>query len=618
MSLKQTLNVTELDFDQIKENLVTYFSNSDSPFKDWDFNGSGLNILLDVLAYNTHYNAMQAHLAVSEGFIDSAQLRSSVVSHAKLLGYTPRSYSAPSATITVEFVPRNFDDAPSTISIPKGTSFTTSVNNDQYVFVTDDEHVIIKGESSYLLEDINIKQGYYQTKRFQVKKFSNQSSISYEIDDEQIDLSTLVVKVFSSAASSVPDIYSKLNDISGVDETSQIYFVNENTNGNYQISFGNNIIGKEPRNLSIIEINYLVTEGSLANNANSFTYADINPVELINQPTITVSSVAAGGNEKENIESVRYNAPLSFVTQDRAVTPEDYKNLIFKNFGEAQTISVWGGEDNDPVVYGKVFIAIKPFGTNTLTDEQKTQILSFLKGKKIISIFPEIVDPEYLSLTLDVFFKYNKNLLSMSKGQLESNVRDVVKEYNDSVLQSFDGIFRHSALSSSIDSYNQAILNSHIRVFVTKTFTIDPDNATKQTIKFSTELVPDDGEVINRSSGFTHNGVQLFFGDEADPSKSNEIRRVFTYYFKNGIKTKFNPDVGTLNTSTGELNLNEINADELTTITLDMMPISNDIAPKHNQLLQIDSSRLFVQGEADSAVGGNASSISYNTFKRDR
>lgn len=613
-SNKQALNVTELDFDAIKENLISYYSNSDSPFKDWDYAGSGLNILLDTLAYNTHYNALLAHLAVSEGFNDSAQLRSSVTSHAKLLGYTPRSYTAPSAIINVEFTPKNYGAAPPTISLPKGTAFSTNVNDKQFVFVTVDEYILHKGANSFIGENIVIKQGYYQTKKFQVKKFSQDPRLTYEIDDNQIDLSTLSVKVYQTASISVPEIYLKLTDISGVDENSRIYFVNENTNGNYQVSFGNNIIGKQPKNLSIIEFNYLVTDGEESNNANSFVFADLNPFELTRQPKITVVSKAAGGNERESIESIRYNAPLSFVTQDRAVTSDDYKNLIFKNFGEAQTISVWGGEDHNPPIYGKVFIAIKPFGANALTTGQKEEISAFLKRKKIISIFPELVDPEYLSLTLDVFFKYNKNSIALNKGELENNIRAVIKEYNDTVLQSFDGIFRYSSLTALIDSYNQSVLNSHIRVFVSKSFTIDPNNVTKKTINFSTELVPDDGVVIVNSSSFIHNNVELYFGDEENKSGPKEIRTIFTYYFKNGVRTKFN-NVGTLNIVTGTLLLNEIFADELSTVTLDLMPISNDIAPKHNQLLQIDMSRLFVQGEADSGI---LNGTTYNTFKRDR
>lgn len=616
---RQNLNITELDFDQIKNNLIDYFSNSDPKFKDWDFKGSGLNILLDALAYNTHYNAVLAHMGVSESFIDSAQLRSSVVSLAKLLGYTPRSYVAPSATINLSFTAKDAN-SPSAITISKGTPFSTEVNDKNYVFVTDDEYVLIKDEATgrYEQTGVVIKQGSYQTKRFQVNNLSNKDSTVYVIDDANIDLNSLIVKVFSSNTSSIADIYTQIQDISGIDESSTIYFINENTDSNYQISFGNGVFGKQPTNLSVIEVSYLITSGPDANKANKFTFAGVLPTGVIRQPIVTTTSIAAGGNTKESIESVRYNAPLSFITQNRAVTADDYKNLIFKNFSDVQTISVWGGEDNEPPVFGKVFVSIKPQGGDVLTVAQRNSINEFLSGKKILSIKPELIDPEYLRLTLDVFFKYNRNLITQNRGQIESAIRDVVNSFNEDRLQSFDGLFRHSTLTNVIDSYHPAILNSHVRVFITKTFELNADLVEKKTINFATELIPDDGSVIVSCSPFKINGIDTYLGDEAITG-DNENRRIFTYYYKNAVKTKINNNVGILNIMTGVMNLNEIVTDETTLVTIDLMPASNDIAPKRNQLLQIDMSRLSVVGEVDTvAVGGLSRAIDYNTFKRDR
>jgi hypothetical protein len=267
---RQNLNVTELDFDQIKANLVSYFSNSESPFRDWNFAGSGLNILIEALAYNTHYNAVIAHMGVSESFIDSAQLRSSVVSLAKLLGYTPRSYVAPTATINISFTAKD-NNSPEYIVLPKGTQFSTVLNDRRFVFVTDDEHILLQSNGKYEKEGISIKQGAYQTKRFQINNLIEKPTVAYEIDDSNIDLSSLVVKVFSSASSSNADIYSQLEDINGVDENSLIYFVAENTDSNYQITFGNNVVGKQPTNLSIVELSYLITDGSSSNGSAVFT-----------------------------------------------------------------------------------------------------------------------------------------------------------------------------------------------------------------------------------------------------------------------------------------------------------------------------------------------------------
>lgn len=613
----QNLNITELDFDQIKANLISYFTKADSPFKDWNFAGSGLNVLLDTLAYNTHYNAIMAHMGVSESFIDSAQLRTSVVSLAKLLGYTPRSYASPAALINLSFSAKDAN-SPESIILEKGTVFSSVINDRKYFFVTDDEHILSKVDGKYEKQNIVIRQGTYLTKRFQVNSAAESEFFAYEIDDTNIDLNTLDVKVFSSESSSVSEVYYPIADIAGIDNDSLIYFVNENIDSNYQISFGNGVFGKKPTNLSIIEVTYLITDGLAANGCNTFLYATTLPTGVLRAPTVTTINAALGGNTKEGIESIRYNAPLSFITQNRAVTADDYKNLIFKNFSDAQTISVWGGEDNDPPIYGKVFIAIKPYGANTLSGLQSGAILEFLRGKKILSIAPELVDPEYLKLTLDVFFKFNRNMITMGHGQLENAIRDVVNTYNEERLQSFDRVFRYSALTSAIDTYHPAILNSHVRVYISKTISLDPSNVEKKIVKFSTPLVPDDGHVIVSCSPYKAGGVNAYIGDEEIVGDSIN-RRLYTYYFKNSERVKIDDAVGTLNLDTGLMLLNEIYADALIDVTLDLMPASNDIAPKRNQLLQIDMSRIFIKGEVDTvAIGGSSRSIDYNTFKRDR
>ena len=462
-----------------------------------------------------------------------------------------------------------------------------------------------------------IRQGSYQTKRIQVNNLQPKASITYEIDDEKIDLSTLIVKVFPSPTSTVAEIYTQIEDVTGVNENSTIYFINENTNGNYELSFGNNVFGKKPGNKSIIEVSYLLTDGNEANGCNSFVFTDALPTGVIRTPIVSTSSVAAGGSVKESIESVRYNAPLSFITQNRAVTADDYKNLLFKNFSDAETISVWGGENNDPPVYGKVFISIKPSGADVLTETQRDSIVNYLNGKKVLSITPELVDPEYVKLTLDVFFKYNKNLISRNQGELENDIRGVIQNYNDTYLQSFDGIFRYSALTGAIDKFHPSILNSHIRVFVSKTFSLDPFAIEKKRINFATRLIPDDDKVIISSSAVKIGGLDVYFGDK--PSSDPVRRTIYLYYYKNAVLTVLNDNVGTLNIETGLLELNEVFPDIFTNVTLDLMPASNDIAPRRNQLLQIDMSRLFVRGEVDTvAVGGSSRAIDYNTFKRDR
>jgi hypothetical protein len=616
---RQTLNVTELDFDAIKENIKTYFKTADSQFKDWDYVGSGLNQLLDVLAYNTHYNAMLAHMALNETFIDSAQLRSSVVSNAKLIGYIPRSKASAAASLTVSFNGNN--QSQSYITLPRGSNFKTSLNGKTYVFLNLDELIInLDAEANTYTKTIEVRQGSIETKRFQVNNVSEK--LTYQIDDDNIDVSTLIVRVYNSTAQQTADIYTLFTEanIGSINNASQIYFLTENVYGKYQIEFGNNIFGKRPNNLSIIEIEYLTTAGADCNGALSFQYISSLPTGTIGILPIVTVNKATGGNSKEDIESIRFNAPNSFVSQNRAVTADDYKTIITAKFPSTQSIAVWGGEDNDPPQYGKAFICVKPKDALYLTAAQKAEILNIVKYKKVLSITPEFVDPEYINLSLDVLFKYNSSKTNLSKGELEGKIYTTVKEFDAAYLESFDGVFRHSALLKTIDTYSPAILNSLVRVYVSKSFVVDPQNASKNIIYYNTRLTNDEyGHTIIVSSPFYIKSNQCFYSDEAIDGDT-VYRRVYTYYLgDNNVQVKVNSDAGRINVVTGKVELAELYVDETTTITLNLLPASNDIAPKKNQLIRIDMNQVYVSGEIDSIdVGGSSRTIDYNTFKRDR
>jgi len=620
MSLsRQTLNVTELDFDAIKKNLITYFTSTNSQFKDWNYVGSGLNQLVDVLAYNTHYNAMLAHMALNETFIDSAQLRSSVVSNAKLIGYIPRSKASAAASLTVSFV----GDGRSYITLPRGSNFKTSLNGTTYVFLNLDELVISKdaGQNSYT-KTIEVHQGSIETKRFQVNNVSNK--LTYQIDDDGIDISTLIVRIYNSTSQQTADIYTPFTEVNigSINGNSQIYLLNENVYGKYQIEFGNDVFGKRPSNLSIIEIEYLTTSGVDSNGATSFQYISSLPTGTTSILPIVTVNAATGGNSKEDIESIRFNAPNSFVSQNRAVTADDYKTIIKAKFPSTQSIAVWGGEDNDPPQYGKAFICVKPKDALYLTTSQKAEILSIVKYKKVLSITPEFVDPEYINLSLDVLFKYNNTKTNLSKGELEGKIYTTVQAFDTAYLESFDGVFRHSSLLKTIDSYSPAILNSLVRVYVSKSFVADPQNVSKNTVYYGTSLTNDEyGHTIITSSSFYIKGNQCYYGDEEIPGDA-VYRQVYTYYLgSTSERVKVNSDAGRINIVTGKVELAELYFDGGVplTITLNLLPASNDIAPKKNQLIKIDMNQVSVSGEVDSiAIGGSSRSVDYNTFKRDR
>jgi hypothetical protein len=621
----QSVAVTELDFDAIKASLIDYFKTQESPFKDWDYTGSGLNLLIDVLSHNTHYNALLAHMAVNESFIDSAQLRQNVVSAAKLIGYTPRSAVAAKATIACSLPPRI--DSINEYVIPAGSLFSSNITdrtkNRGYRFTNLNDIICSKNSNGLLAaNNVEIYQGEIVTKRIQIN--SAQSNNEYIIDDKNIDLNTLKVAVFQNGRSEINEVYSRFSDINAVDGSTPIYFIYENYNGNYVISFGNGIFGKRPDNLNILELSYLVTDGVGSNGSNIFSYSSSFDSTKITKVDIFTINRALGGADQESTSSIKYNAPLQYISQNRAVTADDYKTLIHGKFPNVKSISVWGGEENEPPQYGKVFVSIRKnkdlnYTSDFLTYEEKQEVLSYLSDKKVLSIFPEIVDPEYVNIVLDVLFKYNRNLTTYTKIQLENKVKETISEFNTQYLDSFDGVFRHSFLTKTIDNSNPSILNSHVRIYISKSAELLADSPEKITLKYGVPLTVDNDVTIINSTGWDYNGITYYIGDTKDDT-SSDVRSLFIYYYdSNNIPIVKERNVGKITLSTGILELSPLFTDENVTLTLDLIPLSNDLAPKRNQLIQIDSSRLNVYGEVDAiAVGGSNRSAEYTTFSRDR
>lgn len=654
-NLQKRLDVTELDFDTIKSNLINYFKNTE-PFKDWDYSGSGLNQLLDVLSYNTHYNAMLAHTAVNESFIDTAQIRSSVVSNAKLLGYVPRSKTAPSINVKVEFGmatgPGTQTNPNTYIILPKGSNFKTTYGDNTFIYTTLDDHKLELNVSSsrYTGTNILLKEGSLRKNRFALSN-SNDKNV-YQIDDDNVDVSTMIVRVYDNANASSFEVYRNFTTIELTNESNlaaaPLYFLSENAYGKYQISFSNTgTFGKRPPNLGIVEIEYLTTTGAASNGAKAFGYVGstmlytstqsiVTPMSTVDEYGNVIFEKSFGGNERESIDSIRLNAPSAFVAQNRAVTANDYKSLIYSNFPIAKSIAVWGGESNVPPQYGNVYISVQPQsdGENgvSLTPAEKQDVLNFLDTKRILSISPVLVDPQRISLVLDVLFKYNNNLSVLSQNQLQNKVYNVIGAFNRDYLDSFEKVFRHSTLLRSIDTSDPAILNSLVRVFVSKKIDIKAEqtlnNQTLQperiTIDFGTALTVLDGKTIASFEGYTYKGRTIYLGDEA--SNVTNIRNVFQYTLEDGSISKFKgvngidaPPIGTIDLEKGILTLQSLQADNNVTVYIDVIPASNDIAPKRNQLLTIDMSRLNITADVDIiASGGSSRAVDYQPFSRER
>jgi hypothetical protein len=604
-------NVTELDFDKIKDSIKDHFR-SQSKYNSWDFDGSGLSLLLDILAYNTHYNAMVAHLSLNETFLDSAQIRGNVVSHAKLLGYVPRSFASSKAIIS--FTVNAGVNPPAYITLSRGTRFSTTLDQTSYSFVVLEPVQAPLLNGAYTFTNIEVTQGTLKRMLYRVdNSLENQK---FKITDENIDTNTMRVRVKANEESEEYAIYTKFTTLVGIDDASQIYYLQEDSIGTYEIYFGDGVLGKKPISNNIVEIEYVYTTGKTANGATSFTASDT--VSGYNVASVTTVTASYGGAVRETIESIRYNAPLTFIAQNRAVTADDYRALILKSVGYIESIAVWGGEDQEAPDYGKVYIAIKPNGADYLTADQKSYITgTVLKGKNVVSITPVIVDPQYTYLTLDVYFKYNPNLTDRTKIELQALIRDTISNYNDNNLKKFDGVFRFSQFLRDIDKSDPSILNSTARVFMYKDITPNPAISNSFVLEYSSPIYQTSStEDIIESSAFLINGVEHYFGDT--PIVGTNNRTVYIYKLVNGNRVKIK-DTGIIEPAVGKVTLSGFRPDNDTSIRITVIPNSNDLAPKRNQLLEINLLSTSVIGEIDTiAVAGSAGAINYTTTARHR
>ena len=618
------LNVTELDFDQIKQNLKNYLK-TQSEFNDYNFEGSGLSTLLDVLAYNTHYNAIAAHFSLNEAFLDSAQIRGNVVTRAKLLGYVPRSILAPRARVNIEIdVTDEIGILPDNLTMARGTKLGTQVAQKPYQYVTLQTQTASLQTTSapitkkYIFTNVDIAQGYYKSLRYRVDNdIENQK---FQLSDGDADTSTLRVRVQENEESSAYDIYSRFESLLGVNSSSQVYYLQENASNYYEIYFGDGVTGRKPNNNNIITLDYVYTDGSESNGANAFTMSD--SVGGFGESTVTTLNSSAGGAEQETSESIRFNAPLTFTSQNRAVTSDDYRAIIQREFTNISSISCWGGEDNDPPDYGKAYISIKPILAETLTQAEKDDITgSILKGKNVVSITPEIVDPNYTYLELDVFFKYNPNLTDRTSVELTSVVRDTISDYNFNNLNKFDGVFRHSQLLKLIDSADPSIQNSTVRPYMFMNITPSTvEGKSNFALKFTSPFYKSGSttEFILTSTAFKlsySTTIDHYFGD-ITISGSNK-RKIIIYKIVDGNNVTVVNDAGILDSDKGTVTLHSFTGLTTDPIRVTLTPNSLDLAPKRDQLIAIDPLRVSITPSVDTiSVSGSTGTISYNTPSR--
>ena len=475
---KGRIEITDLDFDTVKANFKTFLSQQNS-FTDYNFEGSGMSVLMDLLAYNTHYMAFHANMLANEMFIDTALTRDAAVSHAKALGYLPSSPKASYATVdvTVKGVPIS----QKTLVMEAGTIFTTSVNDVSYNFVTIGDSTATSDTGTFVFSGVQIYEG--TRIRYTYTVDSSNLEQAFIIPSASADTTTLVVSVQASASDITTETYTLNTDYATLTSTSLTYFLQEVEDGQYEVYFGDGVTGKKPIDGNIVILDYVVTNGSLADGASVFTPAST--VGGYSDVTALSTASAAGGGDAETVDSIKFNAPLKYATQGRAVTPDDYKAIVPSVYTNIKSIQCWGGEDNDPPIYGKVYVAIRPNTGTSLTTTTKNQIVTNLKKYNVASIVPEIVDPEILYLVLGVTAKYNSTLTEKSKSDIKALVETTISSFNTNNLQKFDSVFRHSNLVKNIDDTDTSILSSTATVKLKRIITPTLNAITKYTIAFN-------------------------------------------------------------------------------------------------------------------------------------
>ena len=591
------IQVSELDFDAIKENLKT-FLRGQSEFSDYDFEGSGLSVLLDVLAYNTHYNALYTNLAVNEMFLDSASKRASVVSLAKMLGYVPRS--AKCATATVNATISTPTSSPDVATIPANQPFTTSIDGVSYTFYNRGAQTVARSTTgTYTFANLILTEG--TPLQF---KYTVAPGVRYIVPNANVDIDTITVSVQETASSDVFVNYTRADKLTDVTSLTKVYFIKEIDDGLYEIQFGDGVIGQQLSNGNVVTIDYFVSSLSAPNTASNFVYGGA--TLLGSNLAVTTVARASNGAAPEDIDSIKFNAPRLYAAQNRAVTPDDYKAIILSQFPEAQSVAVWGGEDNDPPIYGKTFICIKPREASKLTQLQKDFVASnILQSRNIVSITPEIIDPEYFNIKVTSFVYYNPRETTKTPTQIETIVKQAILQYNDDDLERFDGVLRFSKLSRVIDGADPAIVNNITRIMVRRQFAPAYNISTEYKLNLINPISQDggkQGDVFASTGFFIPNRTEVHFLDD------DSFGNVRLYYIgPNFDKVIVDPSIGTIDYEAGRVVVRNLTITALDGPIFEMQvkPESYDVVSALNQIVQIFPELLIVEAIADNTINGD-------------
>lgn len=606
-----SINLVSLDFDTLKSSFVTYLKQQ-SQFQDYNFDGAALNVLLDILSYNTYKNAFYTNMIFAESFIDSAQLKESLYSHAKELNYLPRSARSSVANVTINF---SASGETQPYIIRKGETFTTVIKQSSYTFSVA-EDIILTSPNTSFTSTFDIYEGIYVKDSF-VMDYSEQNQ-KFKISNENVDTNSLVVLVYEDGELN-PKKFLRATTLLDLNERSQVFFLQSTSDAKFEVIFGDNILGRKPKNGSTIVLDYRVTSGSLANGAKSFSI-NFDPTgensELLNAVTVSVNkytndtqgAYSVNGDEAETNESIRYYAPRHFQTQERAITVNDYETILKTQFPEIGAISVYGGEEVNPPRYGKVFVAVDVKNVEGLPEAKKVEYYNYIKSRSPLSIDPIFTEPTFTYVQVKSYVKYNINLTTRTTQNIKADVLLTINDFAVTYLNDFKSSLRYSKLVRTIDDVDSSIVSNETELHAYKKIlprlsipqNIDlnfnmpiqeTDYVTDQNTFTSTRHIIKDTRAVH-STYFRYNGEKCLIEDDG-AGKLRVVREEGNFHF-------ILRDVGTVNYKTGEIKLINFIVDsfEGNYLKLFITPASKDIIGSRNEILSIEPDEILLTVEA--------------------
>ena len=581
------LSVANIDFTDIKNDLKLYLTSQDR-LKDFDFSGSNMNVMLDILSYNTYMQNFYLNMVAAEGFIDSAQLRDSVVSHAKTLNYLPGSYSSAKAQIDFEILPAN---TPASITVPKYTSFTTQVDSNTYTFNTDQRITIpVDSDGRYIIQNLDLYEGEIVYEYYTIN--TSNTAQRFVLSNKEVDTSSIDVKVLTSSSDTTNAAFTHSLSTIGLDGSSNVYFIVPAENEKYEIQFGDGVVGRKPINGNVVEVVYRKSSGQLPNGANSFTIGT-NDIPY-NDTSITVVSNAKGGGKGETIEQIKINAPRSISIQDRTVTVGDYKTLLLQNFNDIETLHVYGGEEQTPPEFGKVIVSVDLKNADGIPDSRKKDIEDFLRLRSPLATVPKVVDPEFLFLNIKTDVRYDPNLTSKTDLDIKSLVIDKISSFANTNINRFDSTLRKSQLVRNIDDSDSSILNNDTTLLLQKVIAPTLNAANSFVLDFNNEILQEipqaDSTFVDGSAPVT--STQFTFKTLTQCSlRDNGTGTLQVVKQSNGAVQVVEPNIGSVDYKNGTVKVNALNVSSYTGagITVSANPMSSTLKSNKNIILSYNN-----------------------------